>query len=212
MLTLPALWNWWANKDEEWYRNLPRRERYLYLKRTPAPKCIRSAAPDWASAFVTTPVALLDSWYLQDPASAREALKHIFSVTQPLDYPVLLGAAKEQWQNRIDFFDRPIIPRGELDLLPGQQRSEYTSQLAKELGDLFPGNISPRRVDAALRQVFGGVGGDRHGPGHVYAPARSQDAGAHARLGASGRAGARSAGPPRWQIQRPVAAVARPLG
>lgn len=161
MLTLPALWNWWANKDEEWYRNLPWRERYLYLNVAAGAQVYQiPLAPDWASAFVTTPVALLDSWYLQDPASAREALKHIFSVTQPLDYPVLLGAAKEQWQNRIDFFDRPIIPRGELDLLPGQQRSEYTSQLAKELGDLFPGNISPRRVDAALRQVFGGVGGD----------------------------------------------------
>lgn len=161
MLTLPAIWNWWQNKDEDWYRNLPWRERYLYLNIPQGNQVYQiPLAPDWASAFITLPVGLLDAWYQDDPTSAKAALEHIFSVTQPLDYPVLLGAAKEQWQNRIDFFDRPIVPRGELELMPGMQRSEYTSQLAKELGDIFPGQISPRRVDAAMRQVFGGVGGD----------------------------------------------------
>lgn len=162
LLTLPALANWWRNKDEEWYQTLPWRERYLYLNvagdngrlyQVPLP-------PEWGSLFATMPEALLNSWYTRDPAGVTESLSHVLEVVNPVDYPVLARAAKEQWSNRVEFFDRPIVPRGELDLRPGDQRSVYSSWLAKTLGDVFPETVSPRRVDAAVREVFGGAGAD----------------------------------------------------
>lgn len=162
LLTLPALFNWWRNKDEEWYRMLPWRERWLYLNvDVPGGRIVQvPLPPDWGSAFATIPVALLDSWYQQDPEPAKRAFSHVFSVLNPVDWPVAAKAAKEQWQNRVDFFDRPIVPRGEIDLRPGDQRSHYSSWLATTLGDVFPESVSPRRVDAAIRQVFGGAGSD----------------------------------------------------
>jgi hypothetical protein len=103
------------------------------------------------------PEAALDSWYRQDPTSAKQALTHLFETQNPLGYPVTLNVAKEQWQNRIDFWDRPIIPRSEVDLAPGAQIGPYTSKLAEMLGRAFPNQVSPRRVDAAVRGFFGGT-------------------------------------------------------
>jgi hypothetical protein len=162
LLTLPTLFNWWRNKDEDWYLNLPWRERYLYsnveaedgtIVQVPRPQ-------DWGSIFMVLPEMLMDSWYRRDPAGATEGLRHIFDVANPADYPVLAKALLEQKANRIEFFDRPIVPRSELDLPPGDQRAYFSSVLAKSLGNAFPNTISPRRVDAAVRSVFGGVGGD----------------------------------------------------
>jgi hypothetical protein len=162
LLTMPALYNWWRNKDEEWYQMLPWRERYLYLNIKGAAGKVYQVPlpPEWGSLFATLPEALLDSWYRKDPRGVTEAFKHVFDVVNPLDWPVLAAAAKEQWQNRVEFFDRPIVPRGELDLRPGDQRSTYSSWLAKTLGDVFPDHVSPRRFDAAVREVFGGAGAD----------------------------------------------------
>lgn len=157
--TLPALLNWWRNKDEEWYRQLPWRERYLYdnvrddqgnVWQIPRP-------PEWGNFFSVLPEAILDSWYRKDPRGVKEALKHMLDTSNPLDYPVLAKIAKEQWQNRIDFFARPIVPRSQIDLPPGEQRSPYTTKLGQWLGHAFPNTISPRRFDAAVRGYFGGA-------------------------------------------------------
>ncbi len=157
--TVPALLNWWKNKDKDWYRELPWRERYLYdniedgkgnVWQIPRP-------PEWGNVFSVIPEALMDSWYRHDPRGVGEALKHIIATQNPLDFPVPLRVAKEQWQNRIEFFDRPIIPRAQVDLPPGEQRGPYTTRLAQWIGDAFPNQASPRRIDAAVRGFLGGA-------------------------------------------------------
>ena len=161
LLTLPALWNYWANKDEEWFKMLPYRERFLYLNVSQGRNVYQiPLPPEWAAAFATLPIAALDAWYHDDRQALVAAFDHVLSVVNPLDYPVLAKVAKEQWSNKIEFFNRPIVPRGELDLLAGSQRGIYTSEIGNELGNIFPNQISPRRFDAAVRAVFGGVGGD----------------------------------------------------
>lgn len=162
LITLPVIYNWWRNKDKEWYRNLPYRERYLYHNiEGPDGVVVQVPKPqEWGNAFGVVPEMLLDSWYQRDPRGAQEGLKFIFATPNPADYPVLLKVAKEQWQNRIDFFDRPIVPQAELNLPAGQQRAYFSSLLAKSLGDAFPNTVSPRRVDSAVRGLFGGLGSD----------------------------------------------------
>ena len=161
LLTLPALWNYWENKDEEWFKMLPYRERFLYLNVSAGRNVYQiPLPPEWAAAFATLPIAALDAWYHDDRQALVAAFDHVLSVVNPLDYPVLAKVAKEQWSNKIEFFNRPIVPRGELDLLAGSQRGIYTSEIGNELGNIFPNQVSPRRFDAAVRAVFGGVGGD----------------------------------------------------
>lgn len=170
LLTVPALANWWANKDEDWYRDLPWRERYLYTNvddgaggvvQVPRP-------PEWGQVFMVLPEALFDAWYVaekeQDPERAKAvvgaALSHFLATQNPLSLPTTLETARQQWENRIAFFDRPIVPRNQQDLPAGEQRAYFSSKLATALGDAFPNTVSPRRVDAAIRSLAGGLGGD----------------------------------------------------
>ena len=161
VLTVPALIEYLNNKDEEWYNALPWKERFLYFNIPAGNQIIQIPKPlEWGVAFAVLPVALMESWEKKDPESANAAVAHAFQMANPLDWPVILNAVKEQWQNRVDFFDRPIVPRGELDLRPGSQAGRYTSALGRALGVAFPETISPRRFDAAVRAVAGGLGGD----------------------------------------------------
>lgn len=157
-VTVPTLTLWWQNRDKDWYRNLPWREKYLYWNVQDGDNVWQiPRAFEWGNAFAVIPEALLDSWFEQDPEGATQALKHILATSNPADLPVPLKIAKEQWQNRIDFFDRPIVPRGQTDLPPGEQVGPYTSKLATWLGEAFPESLSPRRIDAGIRSYFGGA-------------------------------------------------------
>ena len=160
--TLPIIWNWWRNKDQEWYRQLPWRERYLYTNVEGADGVVYQVPrpAEWGNLFMVLPEAFLDLWHTRDPEGVQQAIGHIFTSQNPIELPPLAKAAKEQYANRIDFWDRPIIPRGQIDLPPGAQRAEYSSELAKALGNAFPNQVSPRRVDAAIRALLGGVGAD----------------------------------------------------
>jgi hypothetical protein len=158
-LTVPSLLAWWQNKDKEWYKQLPWRERYLYDNIDDGKGNVWQIPRsfEWGNLFQVAPEAILDSWYRKDARGAQEALKYIFDTTNPADWPVPLKVAKEQWQNRIDFFQRPIVPRNQVDLPPGDQRGPYTTKLAQWIGDAFPNTLSPRRIDAAVRGYFGGA-------------------------------------------------------
>lgn len=162
LLTLPALWNWYHNKDEDWYQQLPWRERYLYTNVTgPEGEIVQvPRPPEWGNAFMVLPEMLFDSWYRKDPASALRGFEHMVSMQVPVSLPSTFETARQQLANEISFFNRPIVPRSEIDLPPGEQRTYYTSKLAAALGNAFPNHVSPRRVDAAVRSLFGGVGGD----------------------------------------------------
>jgi hypothetical protein len=162
LLTLPVLANWWANKDKDWYRQLPWRERYLYTNiEGPGGELVQVPRPaEWANMFMVLPEMLMDSWHQKDPESARRGLEHIFTTQNPLTLPSTFETARQQWQNEISFFGRPIVPRSEIDLPPGEQRAYFSSKLALALGNAFPNQVSPRRVDAAVRSLAGGLGGD----------------------------------------------------
>jgi len=163
LITLPTLYLWWKNKDKRFYRDMPYWERYTYYNVDDGENVWRiPKAFEWGNYFSVLPEAILDAWYEQEPEAVTEAFGHIFQNTNPLDYPVLLKIAKEQWENKIAFTDRPIVPQGELlaNLPPGEQRGPYTSELAKTIGNIFPNHASPRRIDHAIRGYFGGLGPD----------------------------------------------------
>lgn len=163
LLTVPTLANWWRNKDEEWYQDAPLWERFTYwmIPDKDSNTVWRIPKPfDWGNVFAVLPEAMIDSWYRQDPEMVKAAFGHIFETTNPAQLPVMVQMAKEQYQNRVDFTDRPIVPQSQVDLPPGDQRGPYTSKLATFLGDVFPEKASPRRIDHSIRSIFGGLGPD----------------------------------------------------
>lgn len=159
--TIPALMLWLINKQEDWYDDMPWRDRYLYFNIRFGNKILQiPRSPEYGNYFGVVPEAILDSWHKQDPQGATEAVRHMLATHNPLDLPPFFRMMKEQYHNRVAFFDRPIVPKSEEEMIPGEQRGPYTSGLAKTLGDLFPDQASPRRIDAGIRALTGGAFSD----------------------------------------------------
>jgi len=154
---------WWLNKDKEWYRELSARARMLYWSipfkwNGREELLVLPRAHEGPMIFGSIPEALADAWYRQDPAGAREFFGALFDSMVPNVWPVLGEELYEQATNEDRFWKTPIVPQGELRRPPEEQAGEYTSEVAKFLGNLF--NKSPRRIDHAIRGVFGGVASD----------------------------------------------------
>jgi len=168
VMTLPTLWLWWKYKDEDWWRKMPTREKFQYWHFRVGDEVIQiPRTQDWGGVFASVPEALLDGWYQRDPKGVEKSMGYLFDNVTPDILPTIARAAVEQLGNRIDYFDRPIVPTGDLNKPAAEQYSPYTSVFAKWLGAHLPNwkvlNIpinSPRRIDALIRTMAGGVGSD----------------------------------------------------
>lgn len=150
---------WWQFKDEEWYKEMDPRERFGYWHFRLGDEIIRIPRPfEVGALFSAMPEALADAWYRADPERAVEWFKHMFEVITPPILPVPVEEAAEQLANRDFYTDIPIVPMSEQRRPAEEQYGEYTSKLSVFLGDVF--STSPRRIDHAIRGVFGGVGTD----------------------------------------------------
>jgi diguanylate cyclase (GGDEF)-like protein len=168
-ITLPTLLSWYRNKDEDWYKEMPDRERMAYWHVPVGDDQLLQIprSQEWGSAFAAVPEAIADAWYRKDPEGFQHSMGFLFDTAAPPMSPTLLTAAREQWENNIEFFDRPIVPKSEEDLPAKEQYGPYTSTVAKWLGDNLPDTKvagvqinSPRRIDALIRSVGGGLAGD----------------------------------------------------
>jgi hypothetical protein len=148
---------WWLHKDEDWYREMPYREKYLHWHFPidwPEPTLIRiPRAFEIGVIFSALPEMLADAWYHKDPKAAEEWVRTFIDVANPGFMPVIPGEMLEQYANRDFFWETPIVPRGELDRPLEEQYNEYSTKAAVVLGDLF--NQSPRRIDHAIRGTMG---------------------------------------------------------
>jgi len=162
-MTAATLMLWWDNKDEEWYKQLPAKERFLYWHIPAGDEIIRIPRSFEAGAmFAALPESMADAWYRQEPERMIEWFTNTFDTLSPVQgletTPVLAKVTAEQLANENFFFDTPIVPRSEQYQPAEEQYNEYTTQASKALGELF--NASPRRIDHAIRGVAGPVAMD----------------------------------------------------
>lgn len=167
-LTAITLLLWWKNKDEDWYKEKPYRERFtnFYLPFTNPTngedELMRiPRAFEVGTFFSALPEMLVDSWYRQDPDAASAWFKTAWKLTAPDLQPVLFREALEQAANKDFYFDRPLVPMGESRRPPEEQFNEYTTSAAIAIGKIL--KVSPRRVDHAIRGLFGPVAIDALG-------------------------------------------------
>ena len=163
-MTVPTMALWWALKDEDWYKELDYRELFLFWhvplgddEDDPIARIPR--AFDLGVMFAALPEALLNSWYQDDPETVKRWFGHFAEIATPPVMPVILEEAIEQAANYDLFWEQHIVPRGELQYVPREEQfNEYTTRAAISIGQAI--GISPRRVDHAIRGIFGGVGAD----------------------------------------------------
>lgn len=167
-MTLPTLLLWFKYKDEEWWKQMPVREKFMYWHFRVGEKITQiPRTQDWGGFFASLPEAIFNSWYERDKEGFMKSVGYLFDTVTPDVSPVLFKLGKEQWSNQIEFFERPIVPKSEESRPPQEQASPYTSVIAKWLGANLPewklAGVplnSPRRLDAAARTLMGGLGGD----------------------------------------------------
>jgi hypothetical protein len=163
-LTVPTIALWYMNKDEDWWKDLPSREKFSYWHvpvDMPGHEGERIRVPrpyETGALFAAMPEMFLDSWYNEDPDAAKEWVDHFFRVTAPPMVPLAAQETLEQVGNRDSYFDMPIVPMREERKPAEEQYDEFTTRAARYLGDLF--GLSPRRIDHAMRSTLGGVSTD----------------------------------------------------
>lgn len=154
---------WWRNKDEEWWHDLTPVERathwWFSVQNGDREELVRiPRAFEVGMVFSALPETLADAWYHQDPAAAGAWLQTFVKVSAPPLVPVLVDVAAEQIGNEQFYWDRPIVPMRQQGLPLEEQYNEYTSVVARVLGDMF--GASPMRIDHAIQGIFGGVSRD----------------------------------------------------
>lgn len=163
-LTVPTLLLWYQVRDEEWWKDLPAREKYSYWHipvDMPGHEGERIRIPrpyETGALFAAMPEMFLDSWYNEDPDAALEWVEHLFRVSSPPIVPLVAQETLEQVGNRDSYFGTPIVPMREERKPAEEQYDEFTTRAARHLGDLF--GVSPRRIDHAMRSTLGGVSTD----------------------------------------------------
>ena len=176
-ITLPTLALWAMNRDEDWYKRLTPDQKALYwhfnLPGTDTVLRIPKAF-EWGSLFGTVPEALFERLVSENPDHADEILGSVAGLLSPLqsgkdlvsfetllaNLPLTARVGAEYATNRDFFFNRSIVPESERFLPPGEQKSAFTSGLARLAGEMFPDSISPRKVDFLVRSLTGGLGSD----------------------------------------------------
>jgi len=158
-LTIPALLSWWRNKDEQWYKNLPRAYKYSnqffqvgdYVYRLPNPF-------EWGVIFISTPLAAIDALWEKDP-KAVTSLFQTFITQIPDPTPTMFVPYLQVAKNK-NFLGVPIESEG-MKYLPKHLRKKWYSStlavsMAKGMADLGFDNISPVQLDSLMNGYTGG--------------------------------------------------------
>lgn len=169
MLVALTLFQWWRNKDEEWYKEADNRKFLFYCFEFTNPTNGQSELimlpRDYGAGVLFGGITegLVDSLYRWDPESAKKAVGTFLSVARPSMAPPAAKTALEQMMNYQFFSGRQIVPPGLEDVPEYQQYTQFTTRAAKFLGRqlYFKAGLSdaasPARLEHAVNSLFGPV-------------------------------------------------------
>ena len=166
-ITVPSILLWLRNHDDPRYIKLPPWQKHAFwiiltdehIYRIPKPFTL-------GLVFGTFPEILLDAFLKDNPDSHTDIVKALSdaAATDIGGLSTLLPTAVtpiiESSANYSFFRDMPLIPSRLERLLPQEQYTPYTTQLARALGQLTGPTIglSPLEIENYVRQWSGGLG------------------------------------------------------
>jgi hypothetical protein len=156
-ITLPSIVAYMYNHDKEWYKEIPQRERDLYWHFQVGDQIFKIPKPFEAGIlFGTTMERFLDYIRTNDPKAFKDLDKAVKDAFTPPWLPTAVAPWIEVYANKSIYFDSPIVPRREENLLPEDQYGPYQSEVGKLLGKVL--DTSPRKVDHVIKGYTGGLG------------------------------------------------------
>lgn len=145
------------NHDKEWYKEIPQRERDLFWHFEIDDQIYKLPKPFEAGVlFGTVAERVLDALKTEDPEAFKGLGDALFDAFTPSWIPTAITPWIETYANRSTYFDSPIVPRREQDLLPEDQYGPYQSELSKAFGKLT--KTSPRKAEHVFKGYTGGLG------------------------------------------------------
>ena len=159
MFTLPYMLNYWYNRDNEEFLEMPVWRKLVSFPLNIGDRFIYLPVPFFpAQMFGAIPTALMESIHKKDRDMFNEVFKNLPKFVLPDPTPPITIALAEMMTNTSFFSDRPIVPAGEERLPAHMQYGDYTSNIAKTVGGLI--GFSPRHIDNLVRGTLSSVGSD----------------------------------------------------
>ena len=165
-LTIPTLTLWYMNKDEDWYKALPKWQKVAFWNfKLPFKDDIIWRIPKpflFGGVFANLPEATADAFYRDSPEEAKDHFSAILESNLPPFMPAFMGPSLEvgMGETGYSFFqDRFIVsPFEVMYKAPEERYSRYTTEFSKAAGKLL--NVSPKKVDHWIAGQTGGMGID----------------------------------------------------
>jgi DNA polymerase III sliding clamp (beta) subunit (PCNA family) len=158
-ITPLALGTWYANKDKQWYKNLPPEYKYSNFFFEVGEQVIRlPMAFEVGTIFAALPVALADAMYKENAKEIDSLMTILASQTPPV-VPTAFGPLIDVMRNK-DFLGRPIESEGMRSLPATERFHEHTLRIAKALSRGFSAvgaEVSPLQVEHVLQSYTGGI-------------------------------------------------------
>jgi len=142
-ITLPSILLWLNNKDDPRWKDIPRWQKdTMWIVMTKDHIYRIPKAHSAGILFGSIPERMLEAWSEENPKAFKDLEASILSNFIPVPMPTTPAPVVEQFANRSTFTDQPLIPSDVEGLLPEYQYTQYTTELAKQLGATmaaFPG-------------------------------------------------------------------------
>lgn len=167
-ITAPSVLLWWANKDEQWYKDAPQWQKDLFWMFEAGGTIYRVPKPqELGLVFGSIPERMLDGYFTDNPSALKDFDDTIVDLIKPSVIPDAVTPPIEHYFNKSFFTGNPIVSRQNEGLLPEDQYTEYTSETAKALGKVI-GNMpgmkenafaSPQILENYIKGWTGTLGG-----------------------------------------------------
>lgn len=153
-ITAPSVALWAANHDDPRYQEIPQWEKDMFWLVMTPDHVFRIPKP-WAMGMIfgTLPERLLDAFAAQKPDAFKDYIKDTAETLGPGFVPTAAAPIIDQFANRSTFTNRTLIPSAQEKFLPEYQYTPYTTQLARELGQIigaFPGVKDTKLDEGAM--------------------------------------------------------------
>ena len=159
MVTIPSVALWYYHlKDNPWWKERRPKEKlgswYIPFEGADGPEWFKlPMSNEMALTFGGIPIAMLDALHDRDPDLAGQYALALMGRAAPPVLPPVVEEAGEQLANKDLYTGAPIVPGSEQGLSPEEQYNEFTTRAAIRGGDIA--GVSPRRIDHAMRGLFG---------------------------------------------------------
>ena len=159
-ITLPSVLLYAVNRDDPEYHEIPQWKRDLFWMVKVGGTWVSIPKPfELGMVFGTMPERILEWADSHDPEGMGEFFRNtvLGEVTSTFDIlPTAMTPIVENVANYSFFLKRPIVPEGMKRVEPRFQAGQYTSEVAKQLGQWT--GASPLKIDNLLVSWTGGLG------------------------------------------------------